>query len=187
MLCKFRALRGQASELPERKDPSLWKSQLTLYTYRTMMFVAFYACCIPIALWRLIKYPTARTWILFRPALVIALRIAGNVLRYMEATSNSLAPNKGRIVAEQVSLSAALLHKSSRPRKLIPLALRRRSSSFSGTSSSRTRCSYCWRVSLHHARPSSTTVDLDHRTPSPPGCLAPATSSSSRLSSSHAT
>lgn len=82
------------------------------------MFVAFYACCIPIALWRLIKYPTARTWILVRPALVIALRIAGNVLRYMEATSDSLAPNKGRIVAEQVSV---LLVGLSRPRKLILL------------------------------------------------------------------
>ncbi|ORY72400.1 hypothetical protein BCR35DRAFT_307678 [Leucosporidium creatinivorum] len=68
----------------------------------TMMFVAFYACCIGIGLWRLIKYPTARTWILFRPALVIALRIAGNVVRYMEATSNSAAPNKGRVVAEQI-------------------------------------------------------------------------------------
>jgi len=96
----------QLKRQPRRRfRTTLYIRELTSNVHRTMMFVAFYACCIGIGLWRLIKYPTARTWILFRPALVIAIRIAGNVVRYLEATSNSAPPNKGRVVAEQVNPS----------------------------------------------------------------------------------
>lgn len=148
------------------------------------MFVAFYACCIGIGLWRLIKYPTARTWILFRPALVIAIRIAGNVLRYMEATSDSFAPNKGRIVAEQVRL--AFRSSAEKLKQLNSTPRFCRSLSFSATSSFPTRCSYFWRVSLPHARPLCTTVELDRRRLPALGCSASAISLSSPPSSSDA-
>lgn len=65
------------------------------------MWIAFYSVTFVVALWRLIKYPISRHWILLRVGIVAACRIVSNAMRYTEY--NSSDSTRKWIVVEQVS------------------------------------------------------------------------------------
>ncbi|GAA6001976.1 hypothetical protein JCM10207_003020 [Rhodosporidiobolus poonsookiae] len=71
----------------------------------SIAFLVLYILCVPLALYRAI-HPASRTWVLLRPCIVIAIRIATYIIRIIEANGNY---SEGLFIADQVLLLTGLI------------------------------------------------------------------------------